>query len=507
MSDSSHCFPRSTDVLSCPLIRVSTSGGLFLVGLAGVLDLLNKGDVLSFPGCHPHQSFHVHSFFVQLAFLALRGKSPESIEDEQGWIKALRALTVDGWSLFPGHEGESLSKPGFLQPPLVGVPVKTPVLTPFDADVIINTSSVDAKRNRPCPRDILLEQWIFALISRQTHSGSVRGSAPASRQSSGVQCRVGITVSRPGASLSEKFRRDLNLLTRYRWPDRFKLDRPGLLWVLPWDGRSQLSFSDGEVHPLYIDVSIPIRLLPDGTALKGSSFKSRVNVHSGSGKDTTDIDIHDPWVAYDLERSKFLYHPRLDYRTVGRVLSDRGKYSLGVAAAIGSSDRGDLQVTFHHLEREQGKTLCYSEYIVHVPGSRRTLFDAENISSLSERTGFMIDRAGEGESFLYKLSGILERREGTPPLKKTEKRKATFARLKEDFKSRVDSLFFPALFSESENPEDEWTDRVVKTVRDLVSETLDSRPFRPAVHAEVDLALSVWLSKTRRVKDEEGSAA
>src|SRR5690606_4677897 len=65
----------------------------------------------------------------------------------------------------------------------------------------------------------------------------------------------------------------------------------GLLWLLPWDGDSQLDLKS--LHPLFIEICRPIRLsVQDGVLLArmGTSKTTRINAKHALG------NVGDPWL-------------------------------------------------------------------------------------------------------------------------------------------------------------------------------------------------------------------
>jgi CRISPR system Cascade subunit CasA len=250
---------RALNVLTEPVIGVRLAGDRSrrYLCLPGVLAALVRDEIADFPALRPHQRQPWHAFTIQLAALALhRAGITDPPADEAGWTVSLRALTPDWPDDEPWCLVSPAGKPAFMQPPVPGgslAQFKSLVAAPDALDLLLTAKNHDLKA--AVMTDARPEDRVFALISLQTMEGFMgAGNYGVSRMNGGFASRPAVGVL-PANLLGARFLRDLRMLSANR--DRILKENDlqaakgiGLVWLQPWDGQSQVRFSD--LDPFYI---------------------------------------------------------------------------------------------------------------------------------------------------------------------------------------------------------------------------------------------------------------
>ena len=281
------------NLLDHPLLRATApDGAAQILTLPQTLHRMMQDDIASFDGLRPHQEHAWHSFLTQLSVIAITGAARNSVPGSaEEWREAVASLTPDesDWELIR----DDFTKPAFMQPP---APDKKPAdksakrsLTPDQIDITFANKNFETKQN--IIREAEPDHWIHALITAQTMSAyGGAGHPAASRMNGGYSSRPAIGLA-PQGGPGARLRRDIETLLQNR--DCQALDRPALLWTLPWNGTKSESLDPSELHPLYIEVCRRIRLIAGSRgraeALRYSAAAPRVDSKSKNGV------TGDPW--------------------------------------------------------------------------------------------------------------------------------------------------------------------------------------------------------------------
>ncbi len=363
--------------------------------LPGVLAALMRDEVAAFPALAPWQEHPWHALLVQLAALALhRGRRRDPPESEREWAELLRALAAaEGWQ--GGDEPWCLvvddwTKPAFLQPPLPAethAELTTVFMRPDEIDVLVTAKNHDVKAARiarPSP-----EEWLFALVSGQTAAGySGRSWYGIARMNGGYSSRAGFGIA-PGVLPGAHVRRDVAVLLarrREHWleaahamgarerPWAYRDDGHGLLWLLPWDGRSQLAVSD--LDPWFIEICRRYRLVRDGAgaleARGAGSRVARIDAAAFHG------NLGDPWLPVSRTSGHAITVGPLGlrYDRLAEYVWD-SEYEPPLALRWHSGiDQGSVILVARVLVRGQGGTEGYYERRIPFPAQTGSLLFA-----------------------------------------------------------------------------------------------------------------------------------
>ena len=351
-------------------------GGLRVTDLFGTLAALARDEVDDFPALRAHQRAPWHAFAVQVAVLALlRERTEELLDDAGEWERLLLALTPDhpdgeAWRLVV----DDWSKPALLQPPGMDPALRENAKakraeTPDALDMLLTARNHDVKSERMGRASD--DDWLFALVSLQTQEGQMgAGNYGISRMNGGYGARVALGLQPPEPSLGRSFVRDVRRLVAAT----DDTDGLALVWLAPWDGASSIPFN--KLHPLYVEVCRPVRLVGSSDAITGAilgnSKTPRIAAKERHGV------TGDPWAPIVQDRSKSwgVSAGGFGYKQMVTLL-DRSKVERPLLAIPNTSDgAAGLTLVARAVTRGQGKTEGYHERHVRVPAAGTGLLSA-----------------------------------------------------------------------------------------------------------------------------------
>ncbi len=363
------------NIVKEPLIRMDAAAGLGIaVSLPEIYAALMLDQVDAFPALRPHQRHAWHAYLVQLGALALyragENAPPEVASD---WYELIRGLTPD----FPEDEPWQLvvadiTRPAFMQPPAHSKDKQSDykgiAVTPDELDMLVTGKNHDIKSSIMV--HAFSDDWIFALITRQTMEGySGTGNHGISRMNGGFGSRPSFSITdstRPGAHV----RRDIIALLEFR--EKILDEYPmidqgiGLFWTIPWDGAPAEARQLSELDPFYIEVCRRIRfqLNSEGNlyAIRASSRAARVDSKALIGR------AGDSWTPVDMKGNKSLTLAAGGFnyeRSVTYLLSaDWSPSPLSRLSALENRSPEPSHLVARGMVRGQGKTEGYFERII-----------------------------------------------------------------------------------------------------------------------------------------------
>lgn len=482
------------NVLTEPLTRVATPGGVRWASLPEAYALLMAGDVEAFLSLRPHQRHAWHAFLVQLGATAMhRAALSEPPSDSEEWRRIIRALTPE----YPKDEPwqlvvDDITKPAFMQPPASSsdrlADFKTVVATPDDLDMLVTSKNHDLKASigTECGTD----DWIFALIDLQTMEGfGGAGNYGISRMNGGLGSRPAFSLA-PTGGPGVHVRRDiLALLSDFPTSEGAK----DLLWLLPWDGTSPERLLPNELAPLYIEVCRRVRLraAEDGQlhAIRTSSKAARIEGKDAKGR------TGDPWTPHNPSRDGLpltLATGGFNYKRVKEYLLDWQQSDLLKPTAGERGSDETMQLVARAMVRGQGKTEGYHERLIPIRSKARSAMlrrsgrdSAEDLGNLAQRR---IERIGAVQRILSHAIQVFAARGDSDNVSPEHRRLASpwLNRLDEI----IDDRFFDDLQDEFEAGDDAERERnhngwlhefVVPNARRILGDATDSLPC-PAIH-------------------------
>jgi CRISPR system Cascade subunit CasA len=422
---------------------ISTQADQFT--LPGVLAALARGEVRRWSVLRSHQRPAWHMFLVQLAALALTGRSMDAQpEAEIAWRDLLLELTggdPQPWAL-TGPDDKS----AFLQPPVPPGLAWSPVATADGIDMLITARNHDLKQQ--VAREAEPEDWIFALVSTQTMEGyGGRGNFGIARMNGGSSSRplLGLAPAGPdgsGPDPSSWWRRDLaRLLTLRREGLEHAPGRPGgpaLLWTLDWAEGQQLALAD--LDPWCIEVCRRIRLTEVGgrlSARRATSAEARIaaKVFRGvTGDPWTPVTAEAEPKSLTLGEGDFTYEKLCDLMFSAKWLPP--------PLALPGPDEGESLLVAEALSRGNSKTDGFRTRVVPVPGRALRFFGnprAGEVAKAQMAEIKVFDEALRNALALMTAGGEIEKI-GKKHYARSNPTRARFDR-------RADALFFPALWA------------------------------------------------------------
>jgi len=369
------------NLLTTPFLHTSPKGP---VTLPGLLALLVRDEVESYPALRPHQVPAWHMFLVQLAALALHRAGVSDLPDTEAvWTQALRGLTPK----FPDDEPWCLvvkdkSKPAFMQPPVPdGVSLGNVTSTPDALDLLITSRNHDLKQ--AVAREAEAQDWVLALVSLQTSEGF--GGAKnygIVRMNGGSSSRSMLSLaplSKDRAKSNEPssgawFRRDLSVLLATRAEELLKHEQIGyasdgglgLVWVAPWLEGEQLRLPSLDLW--FIEICRRVRLsVQHGSiaCVRGTSSKPRIEAKSMNGA------VGDPWApVHKTDNKSFtLSSCDFDYSKLVELLFS-GDWNLPLLACPAAFEVGNktMVLVAQALSRGNSKTEGFKSRILPIAG-------------------------------------------------------------------------------------------------------------------------------------------
>lgn len=404
------------NLLTDPIITVQLDDGCsYRCSLPLVCHYLFNDRIVSFPRLRPHQAPAWHAFLVQLTAIALlrgdaHGAAPltgrnqhshtskdvcnEFLRNEPLWAVAVGVASAEDWLVNLRRLTEAWSAdepwqlvarfdaPAFMQPPVADdmAAYRRHLPTPDTLDILVSAKNHDIKATQI--HHAVAEDWVFALVSLQTQEGVMgAGNYGVARMNGGYGSRSYVfwapAQSRPGAA----FKRDLlRLLNAGQMPgvaaasplDDDNDERPGLLWLLPWSGDTQLTLT--ELHPLFIEVCRRVRLINRRAhgnggwqAIQANTKLARIAAQGHYGV------VGDPWMPIEQgtpDKALSISEQGFSYQRLVQILfgSARRNYRLPLLARPAADELGQpLQVTLTGLCRGQGKTHGFHQRTLQLP--------------------------------------------------------------------------------------------------------------------------------------------
>jgi len=465
------------------IISINYQGETRLMSLPEAYAALAENQVDDFPGLRPHQKHFWHATLCQIGAIAMvnEGIDDPPVEPEV-WLQIIRNLTVGE---FPDDEPwhlsvEDYTKPAFLQPAVSSAEkradYKGEIFTPDEMDLPVGSKHHDIRNNNM--RNATAEQWLFALVAKQT-GGGYDGNRlfGSSRMNSGSGNRHGFSLT-PSTRWGAHVSRDLQVLVnQHRGKDVNHL----LLWTRPWDGGRDESLPLQQLAPLplYVEVSRRIRLEADSKgSLKGRYATSRApRIHAKEANGMT----HDPWTITETEKSVTVSNAGFDYRQTSRYL-DPTRFTLPSLARHVPTVDGDNQMHLvaRAIVRGQGKTEGYHERTIPLGRGAARMF-----GSISEQA--RLHRAAQERlNIIAEVQSILSHAVKTYLQDGVSdgKTKAEHQKLIAGARRRVDQAMDPGFWTdlqeelESADPQRtkaEWCHQIlVKQARDILNDVVRS---------------------------------
>jgi CRISPR system Cascade subunit CasA len=441
------------NLITDPVFTVDIEGQRECLSLPQVLEALGKESDLEFAMLRRHQHHAWFAFLVQLAAIVChRAKRTEAAMTAADWAEHLLMLAggEEAWCLVV----DDLAKPAFMQPPVPEgtlAVLKNSISTPDALDVLIVSRNHDVKRATMVRART--EHWVFALVSLQTMQGFLGpGNYGVSRMNGGFASRPGI-ASVAVDDWSGRFAREVPSLLAHRhklqdgeWAFDFE-SGSALLWTLPWDGKTSLSFS--QVDPLYIEVCRRIRFDEHGARAVGSKM-TRIDATDCFG------DTGDFWTPLNRESRKSLTVSAdgFSYKLVSDVAF--GADWISSPAQSTEALASSAHLVARVLVRGQGETKGYHERIIPIPVAvRRLLGRGDGQAKLGSRSQQMITAVELAKNKVLKRAVLILAQGDPDDLNFKDKR---FDNQLGQFEKTVDDVFFVELFRSIALPDDEAQD-------------------------------------------------
>jgi len=472
-------------LLTEPLVRYrrERDGGTVFASLPQLLVALAGDEVRDYPALRPHQRHPWHAFLVQLAAIALhKAGRAVAFETCDEWCNALLALTPDdkdgaAWCLVSPP-----NRPAFLQAAVANGSVVEWTSEAFAADAIdmlVTSKNHDIKAGRAYRSQP--EDWLFALLSLQTQEGFLgAGNYGVSRMNGGFASKPGVGVAAVGLH-GARWTRDINaLLTqRKRTVQERGLqgeDGVALVWLVPWDGVSSLSFA--KLDPFYIEICRRIRLQVSNetiTSIGTGSKTPRIMAKELSGL------TGDAWTPIDVEGAKALTITAngFDYKLVAALLFD-GKFQPPAAHHLTQSKtENDLVFIAQGVTRGQGKTEGYHERRVPISPRVRGMLINNQKAPLGRLSTQRIATIGEVRKLLWVALAVLF--SSGRSVDSSDGNKAKASKFSEPFETAENARFFDDLNDElaAEDPAAqrlEWMLGLVGRAEAILKTAFDAGP-------------------------------
>lgn len=431
--------------------RISTTLPELFVAMA-------QDHVRDFPALRPHQRHPWHAFLTQLASIALHGAQRiEPFATAAEWRAALLALTPDdpdgaAWCLV-----SPVSRPAFMQAPEPSGSISSwnnVRVAADELDMLVTSKNHDLKAARMSSSSP--EDWAFALVSLQTQEGVLgSGNYGISRMNRGYGSRCGLGIH-PNGYWGARWRRDLISVIRGRSAaiDSYAFNSKGghaLVWVIPWDGKSSLSFQS--LDPWYIEICRCIRLARSPYGLK--AFATTSEVPRIAAKERNGI-TGDPWMPVDGVEAKALTigSRGFDYKLAAELLLG-SKFTKPTAQMwLPSDDQEGVYLLAQGVARGQGKTEGYHERRIPVSKTVRKALLTQSTDDLAKLANERIVAISEVRKMLWAALAVLfgngAKDEGGKDKDASDAAKDRANLFAKPFEAQCDQHFFSELIEEIE---------------------------------------------------------
>lgn len=479
-------MPLYYSLLDEPLIRArkAGTGELAHYTLSALFIAMQRDEVRDFPALRPHQRHPWHAFLVQLAAIAIhRAGATEPFAEEASWRNALLALTPDdpdgaAWCLVSPPD-----RPAFMQPPVPGEKIaqwKNHIQAPDELDMLVTSKNHDLKAARMLRNSA--DDWMMALLSLQTQEGFLgAGNYGISRMNGGFASRPALGVV-PRGNWGRRWQRDLAGLIQYRGEiiqrNSLKEDGIALVWLVPWDGTTSLSFN--ALDPFYIEICRRIRLTLENDRLIAHTTGSKV---ARIAAKQLNGQTGDPWTPIDVGAAKALTITArgFDYKLATELLYGQGKYHHPALQALRQDD-GDkgIVIVAQGVTRGKGRTEGYHERRIPIsPTVRRMLIErkTDRLAAVAEKR---VKAIAKIRSVLWSaIATLLDNGADEERFSEGAKDKAnTFVK---PFETQEDQRFFDELNAEIEAqaPEEiylRWLLSMIDRAEEVLRAAFDSGP-------------------------------
>lgn len=394
------------NVLNDPILRTHTRRGSMLWSLPTLLAGLGEDDSIQLAAIQRHQQDVVHVFLCQLAVMVLaRSGACVPTQSEAFWRSGLLALTGGAgeraWDVLAVDPAQA----AFLQPPSPaadGAVYGSKAVTPDQLDLLLTAKNHDVKTARAVGAG--LDEWVYALIDVQTADGYLgRGNHGIARMNGGYGTRVIAELIR-SPDPAPRWRDAVPRLFQHREeilaaPFGYRADGLGLVWTMPWDGRTSLPLAG--LDPCWIDACRRLRLRqrPDGSVEAAAAPTDAPRV---AAKELRGV-VGDPWLLIDTSGGGDAIGAKaLHVSTEGftadvlrRVLFDDGILP-SLLRQPGPDWREEAHLVVSGLVRGQGTTGGFREASVVVPAAQKPrLFGSPGIRQpLADLARMGVEQAG-----------------------------------------------------------------------------------------------------------------
>jgi CRISPR system Cascade subunit CasA len=435
--------------------RSRKDGSTYQTTLPELFAALAHDAVRDFPALRPHQRHPWHAFLAQLGAIALHHAGHDTPwTDSRAWREALLALTPDdpdgaAWCLVSPPD-----RPALMQPAVPNGSItdwKNRLASADELDMLVTSKNHDLKAARM--QRGTAEDWLFALVSLQTHEGFLgAGNYGISRMNGGFASRPAVGAV-PVGGWGRRWQRDVSLMVEQRAPiassEGLALDGGvALVWLSPWDGQTSLTFAS--LSPHYIEVCRRVRLIPHGDG----SFEAACTGSTApriAAKERNGV-TGDAWTPVDISAAKALTitDKGYDYKLATELMLG-GKYKRTLTQQLMDGDGSEgIVFLMQGVTRGQGKTEGYHERRIPISRRVRQALRLNATDSLAKLAEERVHTIGELRKVLWSsLCVLLENgeRDGKPA-DGTSKRANTLAA---PFEQQEDTRFFDDLFEEIES--------------------------------------------------------
>ena len=391
--------------------RRTDSGERVATTLPELFVAMARDHVRDFPALRPHQRHPWHAFLVQLAAITLHSaECTEPFATAAEWRAALLALTPDdpdgaAWCLV-----SPVNRPAFMQAAEPSGSIsswKNCLVAADELDMLVTSKNHDLKAARMSSSSS--EDWAFTLVSLQTQEGVLgSGNYGISRMNRGYGSKCGVGIH-PNGNWGARWRRDLAAAMGGRSAaiDSFGfISKRGhaLIWAIPWDGSSSLSFES--LDPWYIEICRCVRLVhsPDGLM----AFATTSKVPRIAAKELNGV-TGDPWIPVDGSAAKALTigGRGFDYKLAAELLLG-SKFTKPIAQMwLPSDDTEGVYLLAQGVARGQGKTEGYHERRIPVSRTVRKAFLTQSTDELAKLSEGRIAAIAEVRKMLWAALAVL----------------------------------------------------------------------------------------------------